>query len=1166
MTRQRPGARLDYALAASVLAFAFACRPLTAQAASLERAVPRQLTAEEIAALPRDGSRLILRPVAFDPLRASPDFAAVGLPTKAAGQYGLVQFAPGALDEKERLEKRGVRFFGYIPDNAFQAKLTPAAAALLSNDPAVRWFGPYAPGFKVSPRLWASSKDPNIEVTVVLFADASLDAVEQALANAFPAAVRTARREDDTWPRLRFAVPDSQRPAFAAAAAALDGTAWIEPRSRAVLFNNDSLGPIQSNAATVLAPGGGCTSCGIFNHGITGTGQIAAIADSGLDDDMCFFRYSASPSDVTDAETTLPPLIGTLSPGKKVVGYWVQPGATAYDNNESCGGPGNETTFHGTHTTGTLAGDNFATLSTPSSPGIDVGDGMAPNAKILFQDIGDDTTGCLEGGDPYEMYQQALGAGARVHSNSYGEDSAGPYDTWDQEIDRFLYDHEEMAIFFSAGNDGPASGTIHSPGNAKNVVSVGATIHGNSPTIASFSSRGPTADGRVKPDIVAPGFAIVSALGDASHDSNNCGTQALSGTSMACPTAAGAATLLREYFADGFYPTGAATASDQLDASAPLVKAVLLNGTLPLGTFGENTFGWGRVFLDNNLYFSGDARKLRVWNVANTQGLTAGQSQTYTVKVSADQEFRATLVWFDPEGTPGAGVMLVNNLDLSVSDGTNTYLGNVVDANGASTTGGAADVLNSVEQVRLAAPTAGTYAVTVRASTVPGNGRPYTNRQGYALVVSSAGCATSVGAAPGNLAAASNSIMGASLSWTPAPGSTATQVYRAPGDCSASAASFQYVGASAGSSFTDSRAQGGSSYAYRVRGVDACGEGPVSACVSLIPTGRCDLLPTFVGIASASASGTSCVVHLSWGAAAARCLAAAPVRYNVYRSTASDFTPSLSNWIATTSAQAIDDESVVSGTTYYYVVRAEDSSTGGSGPNGGNEEGNLARVYATADGPLGAFGTWSDDGGDTAARLRAESPWQVSRRQAQAGTSSYHSGPEQGTYPDNACAAVTTPDLVLGVGSVLTYYGSYNLEYQWDGVIVEISSDGGATWSDLPPAAGYPDTLSQTQGNGCDYPATQGAFTGPSDNGSLVPWAQYTNNLSPTYDNKTVRIRWRFTSDPAAEYDGFFLDTISVTNVRLPGPCVPIKPPVNQAPVARPRTRPVAPHVSPRPS
>ena len=388
---------------------------LAAGPAVLERAIPRRLSPEEIAAVPRDGSRVILQPIVFDPKAAMPDFSSVGLAPLAAGEYGLVQFAPGELGEKEKLEAAGVRFFGYVPDNAFQVKLSPRTQKLLGQSPGVRWFGPYVPGFKVDARLWAVSRDFRPEVTVILFGDASLEAIESDLSSRFPDALRTFRFEDERWPRLRFIVPDSERSAFVAAAASLDGTAWLEPYSPLRFHNNDALGPVQSNAATALSSGS-CTSCTVFNHGITGAGQIAAIADSGLDSDMCFFRYSSASSDVTDAESTLPPSVGTLFTGKKVIGYWVQPGATAYDNNATCGTDGNPNSFHGTHTSGTVAGDNFATRSTASTPGIDTGDGMAPNAQILFQDIGDDSTGCLSGVGGSDMFLQALAGGARVHS------------------------------------------------------------------------------------------------------------------------------------------------------------------------------------------------------------------------------------------------------------------------------------------------------------------------------------------------------------------------------------------------------------------------------------------------------------------------------------------------------------------------------------------------------------------------------------------------------------------------------------------------------------------------------------------------------------------------------------------------------------------------------
>src|SRR5204863_317863 len=222
-------------------------------------------------------------------------------------------------------------------------------------------------------------------------------------------------------------------------------------------------------------------------------------------------------------------------------------------------------------------------------------------------------------------------------------------------------------------------------------------------------------------------------------------------------------------------------------------------------------------------------------------------------------------------------------------------------------------------------------------------------------------CASSVAAAPSGLAAASNPSMGADLSFTPAPGSAVTQVYRAPGACGAPAGDFQFVGSTAAGSYTDSRAEGGYTYAYRLRGADG--------------------------------------------------------------------------------------------------------------------------------------------GGATGAHFSSEPPWQVTATDAQAGTHSYHFGPDGGTYPPNTCASLTTPDLRLGNSSLLTYWIRYNAEYQWDGLVVEISNDLGVTWNDLPPTnpLGYPGTLALTQNppiNACGYQSTHGAFTGPTGNGALTAWTEIQTDLS----------------------------------------------------------------------
>ncbi|HUM03734.1 MAG TPA: S8 family serine peptidase [Thermoanaerobaculia bacterium] len=1096
------------------------------------------------AAAPREGRFLRLSAAVFDPLTEAPDFAASGLREKPdAPDYGVVQFLPGRLDEKERLENLGVRFFGYLPENAFQVRLTPRAETLLRESQAVRWTGTWNPGYKVSPRLRPGSPQTSPGITVQLFPDASLDGVSRTILARVPGVTQTMAREDPVAPRLRYDVPASVARDFVREVSAIPGVAWLEPWEPARLFNNGSLGPVQSNQESSIS-GGACTTCTLFSHGLTGTGQIVAVADSGCDTRTCFFRKSASASDVTDAENTVPPATGTLFPEKKVMAYWVHPGATAYDNNLLCGD--DAATYHGTHTSGTAVGDNYLTPSTPEFPGIDPGDGMAPNAQLLFQDIGNDATGCLVDPDLYALYLQALSGRARIHSNSWGNATQGDYTSEDQDVDRFLFDHEEMAIFYSAGNSGPAPTSTGSPGNAKNVVSVGATGHGISTFLAGFSGRGPTADGRIKPDVVAEGEQVSSASGDTGHTSEICLTNKLSGTSMACPTAAGASALLRQYFADGFYPTGRRSPADRLEPPAPLVKAVLLNGTLPLGDspgFGNFGYGWGRVFLDSNLFFDGDARKLRVWSLANPDGMKTGESHSTTVTVGAGQELRVTLVWSDAEGTLGAAQALVNDLDLTVTDGANTWRGNVLASSGDSAGGGEADRVNSVEQVRISAPAAGTYTLTVTASSVPGNGRSDTDRQGYALVASMASCASKVTAAPTALSAASDPVMGVDLSFTKAPGSTVTQVYRSSGDCRTDIGTFQYVGQAPGSSFTDARAQGGTTYSYVLRGADGCGEGPPGGCVTVTAGGRCDRKPVFAGVTSATPVGTDCRIRLGWEPASAGCVEGTNLHYNVYRSEA--LSPGVPGTrVVSVPGLQFEDSGVSEGTSYLYVVRAEDSNRGGNGPNGGNEETNSVAFMSAASGPSGDLGTWSDDGGDGGGKMSGEPPWRITATQAVSGSHAYHAAPDSGFYPARTCASLTTPPLTLGAGSVLSYSTRYNLESQFDGVIVEMSADGGASWSDLPPTspAGYPDTLAKTKAppqNACRYPGTQGAFTGPKQNTGLTDWTRYQTSLSPSHDGKTVRIRWRLTTDSNTEYEGFFLDAISVTNVHVLLACTP---------------------------
>lgn len=774
---------------------------------------------------------------------------------------------------------------------------------------------------------------------------------------------------------------------------------------------------------------------------------------------------------------------------------------------------------------------------------------------------------CLSGlsNDNYLIYQQAYNAGARIHNNSWGSSAAGAYTADSEVVDEFMYDTQDFTLFFSNGNNGTV-GSVGSPATAKNCVSVGATSSGSggANSIASFSSKGPCTDGRRKPEICAPGSSTVSASGDTNHSSNNCATKSMSGTSMASPTAAGGATLLRQYFTDGFYPTGAKTGADTLNPSSALMKAALLNGAVRYTLTTQATMldslnpdmagGYGRQCLDTVAYFAGDTRRTRVWDRWNEAGLSTGQQDAYTISVAAGQALKVALAWTDPPGSPGASVSLINNLDLEVVEpnGTTVYKGNVFSTSpppAQSSTGGSADLLNNSEVVFRAAPTAGTWTIRVKATSVPGSpSKPDSVRQGYALVATYASCTNSpVLVAPTGLVATDNGSTGIGLSWGSVTGATAYQVYRAAGNCSASLSSFHFVGQTTDTTFTDILVQGGFTYAYVVRATTSCSEGPASGCATATFTGNCNLIPGFAGVSGVLNDTTTgaCDLLVSWPTGTSRCPLAPGVKYNVYRDTTPYFTPGTENRTATgLSGTSYRDSSVSANTTYYYVVRMEDGTTTNGGPaNGGNEDRNTTLSMGTPTAATSSNGTWSDAGGDNSlARLTLESPWRVTNRQNHTapGSFSYHAGPDGGNYPPMTCASAITPPIPLQGGAPsLSYWVRYDLEYQWDGVVTEISTNGGGTWATINPTPAYPSTFALTTSppvNACAYVTTQQCFTGPSTNGALSAWTKHTHNLS-AYAGQTVMIRWRFSSDPGAEFEGFYLDDLEITLAKVPDGC-----------------------------
>lgn len=392
---------------------------------------------------------------------------------------------------------------------------------------------------------------------------------------------------------------------------------------------------------------------------------------------------------------------------------------------------------------------------------------------------------------------------------------------------------------------------------------------------------------------------------------------------------------------------------------------------------------------------------------------------------------------------------------------------------------------------------------------------------GRGLYVTQVGAAPSCPQAPTVGTATTPADGQVQISWTPgSPTGITYNVYRAAGACPASGFTLLASGLAA-SPYTDTGLPGQATYAYKVTTVDATGtcESTPSGCASATTTGPCSTAPTFGGISSVTVPfDANCTLQLAWSAGSPGC-SGASVSYNVYRSTSSGFTPSASNRIATgvTGTSFTDVDGVASGTTYYYVVRAVDSMSLA-------EDANLVSRSGAPVGPL-TYGTWSDDGGDTGtSKLLLQSPWSVA-------ATGGHNGPrvyQTGTYANNQCVSLTTPSLIVGTGGgTLTFWSKYDIETGWDKGQVEVSTDGGTSWSRLAVTS-YPAPSSYT-GDACGFPAGQTYFTGTN-----TTWGSFTATLPA---GSAVAVRWRLSSDVSVTKTGWWIDDIAIANVGFPGTC-----------------------------
>jgi len=555
---------------------------------------------------------------------------------------------------------------GSLGSNSILVRAREERKGELESLPFVKNVREYLPVQKISRDIEKdpekdTEKDRLIAVTVTLFLEKDRDSVTGLVEELGGSVTEVQGR----YMRVQLPAPAITR------LASSPGVMYLEEEEEPELLNDRAkdITGIRPLAIPGFVAGGG----------LTGKGQTLGLADSGLD---------------TGSMSNLHPDLES-EPGDKPRVIMLKSWAGVETPADTIG--------HGTHMAGTMVGSGQASGGKYA--------GLAPGASLYFQGIMDADDNLAPPLDLGELFSPAYQADVRVHVNGWGR-KKNTYNSAASQIDEFIRRYPDFLPVFGAGNSGPRVGSLTAEANSKNALTVGASVSprpafdealGSTSEVAGFSSRGPAEDGRIKPELLAPGTNIISTAsrvveGDLPGRPEY---TSLQGTSMATAVAGSAAALLRQYFQDN---TG------MVEPSAALVKAALINGARQLeGTPSATGFGLldmaGTVIaLENRLFEA----------VEETQGIAGGESITYEFEVAHSRApLKATLAWTDPEAVPGSQSTLVNDLNLEViTPGGERLYGNDFDQRGIP------DTRNNVEQVYIPNPETGTYKIVVHGNSV----------------------------------------------------------------------------------------------------------------------------------------------------------------------------------------------------------------------------------------------------------------------------------------------------------------------------------------------------------------------------------------------------------------------------------------------------------------
>ncbi len=562
----------------------------------------------------------------------------------------------GVLDSLSK--SYGLTALDFVADEGWLVRLPHPpmdSLELLQSDERVRWAGPQHPGWRIHTDLLTVTEHthlalvPSSDLALGGLEALSLDLLKMGATEAWcGVGLCEVHYASSLQPTLLNNIMHDGR------------IIWTEPTYGMTLHNAVAGGIVGLDDVSANA-----------SFTLDGSGETIAIADTGIDRDH-------------------PDIVG------RVAGVYTNFGldSSSIDSN----------TGHGTHVALSVLGDGT---------GDPTAEGIAPAANLVMYALEHDPTGVFGRlGSIYDMLNDAEQRTARISVNAWGANgNFGHYTADSRSVDLLVSQKDTVLPLFSAGDRGSSGASqVAAPSTGKNVLSVGTSQTGSlTGSVANISSQGPSLDGRIKPDIVAPGIDICSGLAEEAKSPSgfSCATgvhadgttnlyMTLSGSSHATAIAGGSTALVREFL------------REQININSPsasLIKATVINGAKDLGTadIPNAEEGWGQIDLERTILPMDGTFALNTFYDNNKQ-LNAGFGLLYSFDLDPTHGVDITLAWSDLEGSANAAQSsprLVNNLDLVLVDPSgNEWLGNDF-LSGVSTTGGTADAVNNVERIKM---------------------------------------------------------------------------------------------------------------------------------------------------------------------------------------------------------------------------------------------------------------------------------------------------------------------------------------------------------------------------------------------------------------------------------------------------------------------------------